>query len=123
MKNQKGMTLVELMVAVVIITLALTTMLNIFDLGLNTITKAQKETQALQYAQQLLEESKNMINEKGSFTSDRLTKLPAGYQCVIPENYPYLDQEKGLWHIKVIVRYDNGTKEVVLVTKLGVRDD
>jgi len=111
---------VELMVAVVIISLALITMMDIFDLSLKTTFKAEKETKAARYAQLHVEEIKNMINKTGVFSHSQLTELPTGYECVIPEDYPYL--ENGIWNIKVIIRYDNAAKEVVVVTKLGVRD-
>lgn len=118
MDNQKGMTLVELMFAVVIISLALLTMLNMFDLGLSTTSKAEKETKAVGLAQQKMEESKYFLNSNQPVSTGR-TPFPevenAGYEYNIE-----VSAEGGLKEIKVTV-YFADNKNVVLVTKLGDR--
>ncbi|MFZ5943370.1 MAG: type IV pilus modification PilV family protein [Bacillota bacterium] len=115
MDNEKGMTLVELMVAVVIISLALITMLDMFDLGINTTSKAEKETKAVQLAQQKIEEAKYLLNNGQPAAISRVP-FPE------PENEGYdyevmVEDFTGLKEIKVVVYYEN--KNVVLVTKLG----
>lgn len=115
MGNQKGMTLVELMVAIVIISLALITMLDMFDLGISTTSQAEKETKALFLAQQKIEEVKNSSN-------------PHSYETASPETFPEPDQdftyeiiiddlENNVIQIEVKVNYDSDN--VVLVTRIG----
>ncbi|MDK2824593.1 MAG: hypothetical protein PWQ67_2164 [Clostridia bacterium] len=118
MNDQKGMTLVELMVAVVIISLALITMMDMFDLGLNTTLKAEMETKAVELAQEKIEEAKDLINHSLPAETSR-TSFPepenAGYEYEIKEI-----SVDGVKEIKVVVYYDTN-KSVVLVTRLGVR--
>lgn len=118
MRNEKGMTLVEVMFAVVIISLALLVMLDIFDLGLNTTSKAEKETKAVGLAQQIMEESKYKINNNLPVPLGR-TPFPeeenAGYDYNVE-----VSTMAGLKEIKVTVYYKTD-KNIVLVTKLGER--
>ncbi|MGI6227561.1 MAG: type IV pilus modification PilV family protein [Peptococcales bacterium] len=116
MNNQKGMTLVELMVAVVIISLALITMMNMFDLGLNTTIKAKKETKAVTLAQIKMEEAKYKLNQG---ESPRVTRTE--FTEVENQGYEYEVEVSGdsLKTIEVIVYYDD--KSVKLMTKLGER--
>jgi len=122
MENQKGMTLVELMFAVVIISLALLTMLDMFDLGLNTTSKAEKETKAVGLAQKKIEESKYLINNNETVATGR-TPFPeeenAGYEYnIVLSTRPDIPDLQNI--ITVTVYYDND-KNVVLVTGLGDR--
>ncbi|KJS88309.1 MAG: hypothetical protein JM58_01330 [Peptococcaceae bacterium BICA1-8] len=117
MENEKGMTLVEVIVAMVIISLALITMISLFDVGLNTTSKAEKETKAVSLAQVKLEEAKDKLN-RGQ---------PAGivrtaFSETENQGYEYEVQVSGgsLKMIKVVVYY--GRKTVELVTKLGERN-
>lgn len=117
MNNEKGMTLVELMVAVVIISLALVSMLNMFDLGVTTTNRAYQETKAVELAQQKMEEVKYSLNN-----SLPVTIGLASFEEPENQDYEYeveISTVDGLKEIKVTVYY--GSKNVVLVTRLGER--
>ena len=79
MINERGMTLVEVLVAVMVLTIGLTAIATGMQLGTSGITEAQQETTATFLAEQQLEDVRAFA----------LSTLPAqGYANVTAANFP-----------------------------------
>jgi len=118
--KEKGFTLVEMMVAVTIFSLALITMLSLFEISIDTTSKAEKGTQAVFFAQEKLEEAKELLLKgqspviTGSVGEN--SEFTYAYQISPPD-------VNGVREIVVTIYYKENKKEksVVLMTRLGER--
>ena len=116
----KGFTLMEIMVAVAILGIALTVILELFAGGLRLGRKSEEYSRAVFYGRQLLEElclKKNFPGpvEEGVFTgSDYRWRYEVAPVCLVDN-----DQEKkfplNIFKIKVFVFWPSGGKEKNLV--------
>ena len=115
-QNERGMSLIEVLVAVLILGLALVPLMSTFASGSLFATRARHEVKALNLAQSKLEEIKNLpASSVASVTS------PAAF----PGNpgYSYqLSVAGGVYNLKTVtvsVYYQDGStpKELVLTTE------
>jgi prepilin-type N-terminal cleavage/methylation domain-containing protein len=79
--NERGMTLVEVLVAITVLTVGLTAIATGMQLGTSGISQAQQETTATFLAEQRLEDVK-------AFALSTDTSPPQGYANVTAANFP-----------------------------------
>lgn len=114
-RNQKGMTYVEVLVSMVIISIALIPMFYMFDFGTKLTFFASDETEALNFAQTKIEQAKHAVGALKNPATAGKVKSKEGY------DYKVLISGEKLKNIKVTVYYDN--KQVELMTRIKVNSE
>jgi len=116
--DDRGLTLVEVVVTILIIGFALVPMMGMFTTGINIYNWAGRESVALNLAQEKMEEQKNKdpLPAAGWGENDNFTGDFEGYDYTV--TLSPIDQLERLVQIEVVVGFtDHGErKEVSLVT-------
>ncbi|MBO8169012.1 MAG: prepilin-type N-terminal cleavage/methylation domain-containing protein [Thermoanaerobacteraceae bacterium] len=117
--DEKGLTLVEVVVAFAILTVAVLGMLNVFTSGFIMTERAGDATKALNLAQEKMEE----LKAAGTLSTGTVEEqLPGGYRRqVIISQEAY---SSGLYRVQVLVIYPTAEKDsgrVALTTLLWKR--
>jgi prepilin-type N-terminal cleavage/methylation domain-containing protein len=120
MRSEEGMTLVEVMVAVVIISVGLVAILGMFIFGMQTSAKSAEDTVALLLAQKKIEEAKYLLNS-GISPAAQLTSFPepeyAAYQYWVE-----VEEDSDLTNTyKLTVAVVYGPKSIQLQTRLRIK--
>lgn len=116
LKNEKAMTIVEIIIALAILSIFLVGILNMFKFSFSLVNFSERENLALYFAQEKLEEAKEK-SKQGTDPSIEETEI------VIKENLEFNYQveskmlDSGLRELKVTVDY--GQDQVVLKTRVG----
>lgn len=114
--NNKGFSLIELMIAIVIISIALIPMLNMFDMGASTQKRGELELEALNVAQGEMERLIADFYNGSSISSSN--KTVNAFNVVTTVN----DSGTNLKQINVLVNYNfNGNNKTVSLTTKVVR--
>lgn len=114
-RTDKGFTLIEIMVAVAVMAIALTVIIELFSGALRLARKSEDYSRAVFYGRQLLEE----LYLKNAFPAlEETGKFESGYRWrYVAEPVPMVSQEQAkdfpieLYKLKVWVLWDSGTKE------------
>ncbi|SMB94727.1 prepilin-type N-terminal cleavage/methylation domain-containing protein [Desulfonispora thiosulfatigenes DSM 11270] len=114
MKSQNGMTLIEIMVVMVIISIALIPMMHMFTFNFQTLSTSKEKYEAILKAQEILEREKNNINTFASNlqSSAIYVRKEDGFISEIT-----VSQKDILYTIAVKVYNEN--QNVQLITKVG----
>lgn len=114
LKNENGMTLVEVVVVMVIISIALIPMLKVFTLNLQSLTSSEQKTIALLKAQEILEHEKYKVNSLSENIAKRQGSVSK--EEGLKSEVSVLKKDD-LYTIDVQVFYDD--KKIHLITKTG----
>ncbi|NLW25567.1 MAG: type II secretion system protein [Clostridia bacterium] len=120
MVKDKGFTLVEMMVALTVFSLTLIAMLSLFEISLAITSKAEKEIQAVFFAQEKLEEAKGLLLKGQSPVITGSVGENSEFTYVYEISPPDVN---GVREIIVTIFYEENEKQknVVLMTRLGDR--
>lgn len=110
LRNESGYSLVEVMAAIVILTIAIIPMVTMFDTGLRSATTSGNYDRARAFANEKLEEAKSLSYDqvRGSFPVAGAAMPPSGeynspspidntIQSEVPEGFTYVVRKRFVW--------------------------
>ena len=117
MRDQRGFTLLEIMIAIVILGIALIPMAGMFTTAHLSLKQGSEDTQALGVAQEIMEEQKVKHLKQETLANGAGTKGVFPYSVTVTD----VDSEHKIKNVVVIVNYElNGNpRSVSLVTRMG----
>lgn len=118
MKNQRGFTLIEIMLSIMILTIALIPMAGMFSSAHYGITHGKKATEAMALAQDIMEGQKaRHLKNLNIVAVSRTTAELSGFEYSVNVSEPV---EK-IKDVKVTVYYslDGAEQTVSLITRMG----
>ncbi|NMA01355.1 MAG: type II secretion system protein [Clostridia bacterium] len=116
LRNEKAMTIIEVIVALAILSIVIVGTLNMFKFSFSILSSTEKENLALYFAQEKLEEAKVKIKE-GIDPSKEKTEVALRENFEINYQVESIILDSGLRELKVTVDY--GPEKVVLKTRVG----
>lgn len=139
MRNQSGQSLIELMVSVVIITVALAGIVAIFPYIIQKNVKIKMQTEAINIAQSELEKLKalsyyderlnaltlpegmSVTEKKGNYLVRTIVKYVDSDSGKVPSSYPIdISQDTGLKEVSVsVIRDDGASSQVNIVSYIS----
>lgn len=119
MRNQRGFTLLEIMIAIVILGIALIPMAGMFTTAHLSLKQGSESTEALGLAQQIMEEQKAKYLQESSLTGVTRTDSPIRSDCQYAVEV--LDESSRIKSVRVTIYYKvNGQeRSLSLVTRMG----
>ncbi|MGB8953359.1 MAG: prepilin-type N-terminal cleavage/methylation domain-containing protein [Candidatus Aminicenantales bacterium] len=121
-----GFSLIEILVAIVILATVLMTLVTVFVYGFNVISRTRQVALATQIAQEEVEIIRNMpfddiLNLGTTFTNDKISRLHNGQGALALENSEGNDIKKLTVSITWAYRGQTQRKDVVtLITREGI---
>lgn len=114
--KNKGFTLVEVMIAIVVLSVALLALAGLQIVSIRGNSFGNRMTEALTLAKDLMEEMKN--DEWGEI-GDRSDDWPSPPETPIYHRVCSVTQSGNIKTVTVTVSWDNGNHRVALVTKMA----
>ena len=115
-KNNRGITIIEIIIALAILSMVLLAVLNTFRFSFTLLSSTERDNLVIYFAAEKLEEAK-IKTRKG--INPALGETAIVFQEGFEGKYQIKNEslEPGLQELKIIVDY--GQKRVVLLTKVG----
>lgn len=125
-KKQKGFSLIEVLITILLLAFVLMTLISVFIYGFNLLSKTKQTTLATQIAQEEVELIRNMpfddiLTLSPSFSHDSLSLLEGSEGSLAIEEGPGDDIKKLTVRVRWVYRGNNMIKDVVTyITREGI---